>query len=171
MHSTKHPHAPSHNTRNEHIARARSGMSLMEIMVAVGILAVVSVVATIPFSNAMNTSRLQRAADRLVADLRVARTSAIRDQQAYECQFYPAARRYVINGASLERGETNTVIRLARQPYCVEAMTLQWDEGGETKVKFSFDGRADPAGNVILSIGDEKTSIRITPDGGIERVD
>jgi type II secretion system protein H len=63
--------------------RQRNGFSLVELMVLVGILGIVTALSIPNFSRYVRSNRLSTTADRLAADLSLARTLAVSNGRIY----------------------------------------------------------------------------------------
>lgn len=140
---------------------ARRGVSLLDTMLALAIVAVFAVVTVPKFNDARVSGCVASAAERLAADLNLARERARAAGTAVTVTFDFVAETYTATGSA--------PVDLAAAPYGVELTDLA--AGGLT-----FDGYGDPDGlaatwRVGLACGASTASVAVDPVTGIARVE
>lgn len=156
----------------EQAERSGAGLTMVEMVISLAIISIMASVAVWAFRNVIDQSRLQEAADRMVADLRLVREQARREQRDYTVQLQPGGRSYDAEGV-VRPGEVSDIsVCLADSPYRISVMNFQrTDAEAGSDITFDARGRSDAAGYIVLGEGGKQVRIRITVEGGIEQVD
>ena len=146
------------------------GFSLLELTLVVAILAVVTAVAVPRFSAAHHRSRIDAAADRLVAELTLARETAIARGAAVEVIFDAARDRWSAPQlAPLTTGAPGHLVTdLHEAAEGVRLNTPALD--GATALTFDAYGRPSTGGTLTLTAGAATRSVRVDPVTGRARL-
>ena len=152
------------NGRQTRASRRASGpppaaaFSLLELVLVVAILAVVAAVAAPRYGRAAARYRAELAAQRIAADLDLARRSARAAGVSRSVVFSVATQSYSLPGqGGMERKSATYTISLASRPYEVRLLTA--DFGGDGTVVFNGYGVADSDGTVLLQAGQERRTV------------
>ena len=151
----------------------RRGLSLIDMVVTVLILGIVSAVAAPRFSNALVSSQLKSAGQRIVADLQFARNQAKTKSDLVTVQFLTSPDRYVISGVNHpDRKAGDYIVEISEICPSYSAITPSFD--GETSFQFTHLSTAQvgsPAtnlssGSIVLAVGSDSIQINIDPVSG-----
>lgn len=142
----------------------QTAFSLVELVISMAIIAILASVSIISFSHMLNSSQLDNAAKRLVADLKLTKHQAIRDQATYTFEINPTNQSYQAPGVKDLAGTDS--IYLDMDP--TTSITLSLIDPGNNTIQFNPQGRVNNYGNIILTNGDQKKTITITPGGQID---
>jgi type II secretory pathway pseudopilin PulG len=145
------------------------GISMVELVMALSIIAVLASTATLSFRGSIAQAELQQAADRLIADLRLVRDQAKSDQQSYSLKINTVTLRYQAVGVMRLKSPQDISENLAAPPYRLTSITLLLD--GNDTITFDARGNASPVGEVILRRGSKQKTIKIHASGQIEQAD
>ena len=143
------------------------GVTLFELLVVLTIIAIMAAVATQVFNNSNQQAKLQQAADRLTADLRLVANQARQDQQAYELVVDTASCSYQAAGVKSLTGKDDIKVDLGAPPYEISAITMNF--GGETKVSFDPKGYVTNSGNIVLTMRNKQMVIDVNEVGIVEQ--
>lgn len=143
----------------------RRAMTLVEIITVVMILGILAAVTTVSFRKSTEGAWLQRATDRLVADLMLVRSNAMCDQQSRDLD---------IDSSLLSYTAVNTVDPDTMKPLSVslsaykitDMATNGW--GSAEKVVFDKYGYPQQKGSISLQCRDRTQIISIGSEGNIE---
>ena len=141
--------------------------SQAELLMVVAITAITASVATIAVHKSLNNAKLQRAADKLITDLRLVRDCARREQQSYTVQFDPHQHSYTLPDIDINDGTESTTVDLTGSEYQVSDISCQLPE--ENAVTFDARGWASPPGSIVLSSDSRQIVINIMEGGQIEQ--
>ncbi len=150
--------------------RQPQGFSMAELTIVVVMMGVMAAVAVLGMAKSINDACLQKAADRLMADLRQVRNKAILEQKTYRINFSPSSRTYTAPGvsASDSRNGNDISVNLADDNYRITQMSCVLAMG-KTYIDFDARGYADPSGEISLRSGDIVIRIKVSPEGQIEQ--
>ena len=146
------------------IRRSAQGFTLVELMIVMVIVAMVAAIAVPRFSQASARQQLSSAADRVVADLEMARTRARAASQTVTVTFSTSSDRYQFNNV----GGEASVVELGESPYNVSIDRAVF---GSNDNIASFNGYGVPAssGAVTLSLGADQVVVELKANGEVRR--
>jgi len=143
------------------------GISLVELLMALSIIAVLASAAALSFRSSIAQAELQQAADRFSADLRWVREQAVNEQQTYSVMIDTSNRSYQAVGVKNLVNDRDISVNLAAPPYRLSSL-VAFPEGTNV-VTFDARGYASPAGDIILRRGAKQITIKIHEIGQIEQ--
>ena len=157
---------------------------MAELMTAVVVVGILASVAVVSVGNAMEAARLRQAGDKLVADLRAARQSAIEEQSIYSVVILPNRTSYLIRSGNVGVGQlpadptsvdfelVSGEVGLGSEPYRLESIGLEADRTLPIpKFKFDINGNCTANIKISLRLGKRVSAILISEGGEITRVD
>ncbi|MCP4591635.1 MAG: prepilin-type N-terminal cleavage/methylation domain-containing protein [bacterium] len=134
--------------------RPRPGMSLMEVVTVMVIVAVLAAVAIPRYANALVNRRLDSAVLRIAADLKLAERRARTTSSSQSVVFDVAAHTYTLTGVTdLDRSAEEYAVDLAEPPYEVEILYAKFESG--TQITFDGYGQASGDGKIVLKVGND----------------
>ena len=135
------------------IGRAATAFSLIELVVVLVVVGVVAAIAVPRYSGALIRYRVDAAANRVAADLELARAEASKTSRNCTIRFYTAGDWYRLEGvADFMRGTgADYDIYLDQEPYVAQIVSA--DFGGDDVVIFDGYGLPDSGGSVVVGAG------------------
>ena len=155
------------NSRLHHgdSASATAGFTIVELVIALTVIAVVAAIAVPRFGGAIGRYRADLAVRRIVADLNYARARAISRSTGQSVVFDASLHRYWLLGMEdPDRRDRTYGVELARPPY--EANLVKLDLGEASTVRFDGYGVPARAGSIVLGVGGIRKEIRIDGASG-----
>ena len=147
----------------------RAGFTLLDLIMAMAVIAIVAAIATPRYANALTRYRAEAAARRVVADLALARQTAKSTSSSRTVEFDAADDSYVIpNVRELDTAGTLYRVQLQDPPY--QAQIVFVDFGGDAKLTFDGFGMPDSGGFVIVQAGDYQYTVVVDPETGAAEV-
>lgn len=135
-----------------HAGDARAGFSLLELVIVLGIVMALAVMAAPLYGNSLSRYRAEMAANRIAADLNLARRRARTSSASCSVVFNPATDTYSIPGmAGLRRSSATYVVQVGDAPHRADLVSA--DFGGNTTVVFDAYGVPDAGGTVVVKSG------------------
>jgi type II secretory pathway pseudopilin PulG len=143
----------------------RSGVALIDLVVSVLLMGVLAA-ATLPrFSDAIQRHRVTSAAQRLCADIRFARNSALAASATRRVVFNLGSNRYTLVGVnSLDKPGTDYSVSLRDGLY--ETTIVSANLGGDASLTFDMHGQPDSGGTVVLRSGGIQKTVTVNPATG-----
>lgn len=141
---------------------ARTGMALFELVVVVLIIAVVGAIAAPRAVNLIRHQRLDGASRRIMADLALTRTLAIRDQASRTLTLSTLDQSYSLPPQVTAGAER--VVRFNASPY--QGVSIQSISYSPAEIVFSRLGLPQAGGTILLGDGVEQVLITISPTTG-----
>lgn len=143
----------------------RQAFSLIEAVVVVVVIAILAAVAIPRFATSTDRQRLSAAADRVVADLELARRRAYTASEPCTVRFDVDAEQYeLVEMADQHDPDESYVVRLEDEPYLASILSV--DFGGSSEVVFDLHGSPDTEGTIVISAGNRKSLIRLDRETG-----
>lgn len=137
----------------------RRGFSLVELLLVIAIVSVIGAVAIPRFAQATSNHRLEAAADRLIADLQLARTRARVASQEVVVSFDLADHQYSLTGA----GGDKVGVDLSEAPYEVKIARIVLRSGNS--ITFNAFGVPQQTGVIFLTDGSNTQAVTLTEGG------
>jgi type IV fimbrial biogenesis protein FimT len=133
------------------------GLTLIELLVALVILAVVAALAAPNASRWIESYTVRKTGRQLVSDLQLTKMKAVSQGLQHRILFDPANKRYTIQRGNASSGSTSWVqvdsvrsLSDVQNPYYSQGVSLATNFTNNT-VLFSPTGSASPAGTVTLT--------------------
>lgn len=132
---------------------------MIELVIAILIMGIMAGIAAPRYLYATGKARIDSAARRLGADLRYARSEAMRSTQDRTVEFFPSGNRYRLNDVpDPDRTSRDYSVTLTDDPYGVELVSV--DFAGAEEIRFNAYGFADAAGEIRLRYGQHRVSVK-----------
>ncbi len=151
------------------LTERHTGFTLIDLMMAIAVIAIVAAIATPRYANALTRYRAEAAARRVVADLALARQTAKSTSSSRTVDFDDSDDSYTIpNVRELDTAGTMYRVQLQDQPY--QAQIVSVDLGGDWQIIFDGFGIPDSGGFVIVQSGDYQYTVVVDPETGAAQV-
>jgi len=138
----------------------RKGFTMIDTVMTVLILGILAAVAVPQFTGALHACRGDAAANRVIADLKLARKHAIATSSNVTVQFQLASSTYKLIGVpDLNGAAPNYEVDLSAYPYGASIESASF--GGDSIVIFDFNGIPDSKGSIVVFSGTHKKTIHI----------
>lgn len=142
-----------------------SGFSLIELVMVLMIVGILAAIAVPRYAAALGRYRAASAAQRVVAELALARSNARQASVACTVAFTPAQARLVITWQPPDAAVPLTrTTNLAASPYEVQMTSASF--GGDASVTFDGYGVPDSGGTVVLTSGGVSRTIELNAHSG-----
>jgi prepilin-type N-terminal cleavage/methylation domain-containing protein len=142
------------------------GVTLAELVCVVVILAILGTIAAPRLSNAWRRQRLEMTARRVMTDIQLARTQAIRDKANTIISFDIANRRYTLQGQAGNRVSSGTYTVDLRRRGDRRIQLIEADFGGSPQVTFNQFGVPTTGGTITLGDGVERQTLTVSSTTG-----
>lgn len=143
--------------------RSAQGFTLVELMIVMVIVAIVAAIAIPRYSQASARQQLSSAADRVAADLELARTRARAASQTVTVAFSTSSDRYQFNSV----GGEAVIIELDESPYNVEITRATF--GTDNIASFNGFGVPQDSGFVTLVSESGAITVNLLANGEVQR--
>lgn len=139
--------------------------TLLELVIVLVIVAMLGAMAVPRYVQAVARNRLDAAANRLVADLTLARRRAIAQSRSQKVGFDVSTESYNFAGiADFAHPDGTYTVSLAAEPYLANIESA--DCGGDATLIFNGFGYPDSAATIQLVVGNEKRSVVVDATTG-----
>lgn len=147
--------------------RPRRGFNLLELMLTASIIGVVAAIAAPRFSTAITRHRVENAAQRVAADLRLARSTARTVSMTRGLAFDAKNDLYTLPQITdPDDAKSAYTVDLSEAPLNTDLMAAWF--GGDALLTFDLYGVPDSEGIVVLRCGDEYRSVVLLTSGETE---
>lgn len=141
------------------------GFSLLELIAVIVILAIISAIAAPRYSLAIQRYRLEMAANRVAADISLAKSYARAKGSSATISFSASSSSYSIAGlTSTERAGEAHGVDLSRDPFGVSIQSV--DFAGTNTLTIKGYGTPTSGGTVRLRLGDLSKTISVAAGSG-----
>ncbi|MBN2316801.1 MAG: prepilin-type N-terminal cleavage/methylation domain-containing protein [Sedimentisphaerales bacterium] len=141
------------------------GFSLLELLLVLTMIATLTAMAVPRYQTSLARYRADLAAQRIVADLTQARTSAKTASASRTVTFSVEGNSYDIPQLSSLNGNSGCyIVALSERPYQVRLISVNF--GGDTEIMYNGWGLPDSGGTVILAIGIEQRTVTVDSETG-----
>jgi len=145
----------------------KGGFSLFEVLLVLALVAIFSAVAAPRYGRASGRYRADLAARRVVADLRLAQSSARAASCTRTVSFSTATDQYQLsNVPALDGASSDYTVDLSAPPYRADLASVSFN--GNFQVMFNGWGLPNKGGTVVLSVGVEQRTVVV--DGTTGRI-
>ena len=148
------------------MGRRQPAFSLIELVLVLAIITVMSAMAVPRYTRAQQRYRADAAAQRLLADLAMARSRANTTSTSQAVIFTVATSQYQMPGVTdLKNQSSNYTVKLGDAPY---QATLQSVDFGGGAVQVTFDGYGNPSsgGTLVIQAGEFVRTILLNANTG-----
>ena len=146
-----------------------TGFTLLDLMMAMAVIAIVAAIATPRYANALTRYRAEAAARRIIADIRLAQQTAKTTSSSRTIIFDTTNHAYSISNVRALDGQSMTyVVPLQEPPYLARIASV--DMGGDAQLIFDGFGIPDSGGSVIVQAGDYQYTVVVDPETGAAEV-
>jgi len=154
---------------NVHTTICRQGMTLVDTLVTVLIVAILAAVSVPRFGATIDRYRSEAAAFRIQADLRWVRQQAVSRSASHTVEFVPATNSYRVAGLEdLNRSGQPYIVNLSEPPYRVELVSSV--SGADGHIQFDRFGQPDDAATITVAAGGIRRTVIVDPDTGLASV-
>jgi prepilin-type N-terminal cleavage/methylation domain-containing protein len=146
--------------------KQRCGFSLIELSIVVVIISVLAAVALPRWSDSLHSFRATNAANRIAADLALAKSAAYSSSTSLTVTFEVSAGQYTVEGVTpLNRSTGPYLIALADDPYRSRLVSA-WGLTGQQSITFDGYGRPNTGGTIVVASGNSQKSIVVNANSG-----
>jgi Tfp pilus assembly protein FimT len=156
----------------------RAGLSLIELSIGLGLVAIMASVAVPRYIDALSEYRIQVAAKRMAEDLQWTQRAARQTASPQSITIEPRQHRYQLSHArSLTRRDQTYQVQFDAAPYQIQIVDVQTDPPPETDansaVTLHFDrfGQPDQAMRITLRAGQKLKTVSVASITGRVRID
>ena len=148
----------------------QAGLGYVDMIVTVLIVAILSTVCRPQFGSFLQETRLDQAVRRVVLDLRLAQSEAIRTRTNVQVEFEPSANRYTLPALTDPiRKSGRYRVQFGTEPFRGIDLVSS-DFGGASSVSFNRLGVPSSGGSVVLASRNRRVTINLNPNTGIARI-
>ena len=153
--------------------RNESGVTFYELVVVIGIIALLSSMAIPGFLSWLPKYRMSSAADEVLSTLQHAKLRAIRENDIVSVRFNLANDSYTAfldNGAGADAGDGNpdageAIVKNGQMPGGIDLLSTSFVDFGGDVVQFDRRGFPVAGGNIVVANGTNTRTINLTLGG------
>jgi prepilin-type N-terminal cleavage/methylation domain-containing protein len=150
--------------RRTTVGRFRGAFSLAELVLVMAVVAIIAAIAQPRFANATGRYRLSAAAQRVGADLQLARSQARITSKTQTVTFDSTAGAYQMTGVNtLDNRSTNYSVTLSTDPYYATLGSITFPSNAVT---FDIFGGASASGSVTVTVNGQSKTISVDAGSG-----
>ncbi len=159
---------PKSPVRSTIVARGRrAALTVVELVIVVLIIGILAAAAVPSFQRSLSYHRAEAAAQRIQADLMLARKLAMTSGSKQTVSFAVSSDRYALPGlADVDHPSRPYEVRLADSPYTVLLVSAQFGEANDADVEFNGFGVPDSGGKIAIQAGDQQRTIVLDGETG-----
>jgi len=147
------------------LAASREAFTLVELVIVVLIVGILAAAAGPRFANSLMYYRAEAAAQRIRADLELARKHAMTSSTSQQVVFSTVSNGYTLSDMThLDHPSLQYEVKLSEAPYFASLSSVNF--GVEGKVTFDGYGVPDLGGSVVVQAGAYQKTITLDPDSG-----
>jgi len=147
------------------IASRSNGFSLMELALVIAIMAVFAAIAAPRYGRASGRYRLDLAARRVAADLRLAQSSAKTASASRTVVFTAETHQYHLSDIPAPDGAAGGyTVSLSAEPYGANLAGVDFNDTAQ--VIFSGWGLPNHGGTITLAVGSQQKTVSVDGDTG-----
>ena len=147
------------------MGRRQAAFTLLELVLVLAIITVLAGIAVPRYAAAQQNFRADAAAQRLVADLAMARLRARSQSNSQTVVFNLASSQYQMPGVQDLKNPANTyTVLLSGVPY--QAKLVSVDFGGTSQATFDGYGMPNCGGTVVISAGGVQRTVVLDANSG-----
>lgn len=140
--------------------RFHEGFTFIDLVVSTMVMGILAATALPRFSEVLQRQRATAAAQRICADLRFARNSAIASSATKQINFTVAQSRYTLVGVtSLDRPGTDYAVELSGGTF--HSTLVSASLGGDASLRFDLHGQPDSGGTIVVQAGGIQKTITV----------
>ena len=153
------------NTHNGQRLAPRRGFHLIELVLVLALIATLTAIAAPRYSGAVIRYRASAAAQRIVADIALARSEARTKSAAQTVEFDVNNDSYLLfNVSSLDDVNAHYLIDLTESPYHADLISA--DFGGTATLTIDGYGRPVSGGVIVVRVGSTDKTISVDSESG-----
>jgi type II secretion system protein H len=145
--------------------RARAAYTLVELVVVVLILGIAAAAAAPRYRSAHANYRVNAAAGRIAADLRMIRQYARKVSEPQSLQFDATGNSYTASMPDVNRPANAYNVSLWNSEYMTDIVSASF--GGSGTIQFDIYGRPNAAGSVVVRSGSLQRTIEVNEAGHV----
>jgi prepilin-type N-terminal cleavage/methylation domain-containing protein len=144
----------------------RRAVTLVELVIVVLLMGIIAGIAAPKYGTALASFRVDCAARRIAADLRLARDYAQKASQAESVDFSVAGNSYILSSMrNPDRPAVVYSVSLAATQYAVDVTSVDFE--GIDVIQFDMYGRPDHSGTVVVQSGSKQRTIQVDKVGNV----
>ena len=149
--------------------RGRRAFTLVEVVIVVGIIAILSAIAIPHYAGIIQRYRADAAARRIINDLAMVQSRANTTSTSQTIVFSTAASQYSVTGMADPTGSTTTyTVRLQDAPYNSRLVSANF--GGDSQLSFDGYGVPNRGGTLVLRAGDVERTVAVDATSGRAKI-